>query len=348
MDFHIFDPFYLLAIAIAFVPVLLFLLFMKLMDSFKLVRFRQAFIAIGVGAASAVAAMYVNHQILVWTDLSFAAFSRFIAPVTEEVLKILFVVYLVRAKKVGFMVDAAILGFAAGAGFAIIENIYYFNVLTHASLVTWFVRGFGTAVMHGGTIAIAAMITKDLADRKSWPAIIVFLPGLVTAVAIHAIFNLFLLPPVNNTLLIVITLPPVIYLVFKKSEQNTRVWLGTGLDSDMEMLNMLLAGNISETRIGQYLNSIREKFPPEAVGDMICYLRLYLELSIKAKGVLIMKESGIDLPGDPEVTAQFDELEYLRRNIGRTGILAIQPLMNWNNADLWQLNMLQWDKGKNT
>ena len=346
MEYQNFDLFTLIEIAIAFVPVLLFLLFMKLMDSFKLVRFRQTFVAIGAGAASAVAAMFLNYHILSLSELSFAAFSRFVVPFTEEAVKILFVVYLVRAKKVGFMVDAAILGFAAGAGFAIIENIYYFNVLDQAGLITWFVRGFGTAVMHGGATAIAAMISKDLADHRSWPGFTEFMPGLAAACVIHALFNMFLLPPVNATLLIVVTLPPVIYLVFKKSEQNTREWLGTGLDSDMEMLNMLLAGNISETRIGQYLNSIREKFPPEAVGDMICYLRLYLELSIKAKGVLIMKESGIDLPADPEVAAQFDELDYLWKSIGRTGILAIQPLMNWNNADLWQLNMLQRDHGR--
>ena len=80
------------------------------------------------------------------------------APVSEEFFKILFVVYLIQSKKVGFAVDSAILGFAVGAGFAIIENIYYLSVLTDTGLLTWFVRGFGTAVMHGGTTAIAAVV----------------------------------------------------------------------------------------------------------------------------------------------------------------------------------------------
>jgi hypothetical protein len=264
--------------------------------------------------------------------------------VSEEFFKILFVIYLVQSKKVGFAVDSAILGFAIGTGFAIIENIYYLNALTDAGLLTWFVRGFGTAVMHGGTAAIASILIKDISDRKEWPDLFTYIPGFLAAVFIHGLFNQFLLPPVTVTILIILVLPPTLYMIFKKSEENTRVWLGTGLDSDMEMLRMLMAGNISESRIGSYLRSIESKFSAEIVGDIICYLRVYLELSIKAKGILIMKENDFDLPPDPETKAQFEELKYLEENIGKTGKLAIQPLLKLNNADLWQLYLLQQDQ----
>lgn len=328
---------------IAFFPILAFLFILMIFDSFKLVSIRSLVLVILVGIVAAFLAILLNFNLIGWFDVSLRTYSRFFAPVTEEILKILFVIYLIRAKKVGFMVDAAILGFAIGTGFAIIENIYYMRVLSDAGLLTWFVRGFGTAVMHGGTTAIAGIITKDLSDRKSWPIAITFLPGLFAAILIHSLFNQFLLPPVTVTLLIITTLPPVVYLVFKKSEQNTRQWLGTGLDSDMEMLRLLLAGNISESRIGSYLKSIQEKFPAKIVGDMICYLRVYLELSIKAKGVLIMKENGFDMPSDPEIKSQFDELSYLEKNLGKTGKLAIQPLLKISDTDLWQLYMLQQD-----
>jgi protease PrsW len=328
-------------IIVAFVPILLFLIFMKLIDSFKLVTMKQTLMALLSGGLVAIVVMLLNYNLFVALKLSPADFSRFVAPVTEEFFKILFIVYLIRAKKVGFMVDAAIVGFAVGAGFSIIENIYYMRVLSEADIVTWFVRGFGTAVMHGGTTAIAAMISKDIDDRKSWPLFLIFAPGLIAAILLHSLYNQFLLPPITITLIICITLPPLVYLVFKKSEENTRQWLGTGLDSDMEMLRLLMAGNISESRIGNYLKSIQEKFPAAIVGDMICYLRVYLELSVKAKGVLILKESGFDMPPDPETNAQFEELSYLEKNIGKTGILAVQPMLNISNTDLWQLYMLQ-------
>ena len=327
--------------AIAFLPILLFLVFMRVMDSFQLVKVRQVIVTILVGFAVAFLAILTNSSLINLLDISTVSFSRFVAPVSEEILKFLFVVYLIRASKVGFMVDAAILGFAIGAGFAIIENIYYMNMLTEAGLLTWFVRGFGTAIMHGGTTAIAAIISKDLSDRKEWSQAVLFLPGLTTAILLHALFNMFILPPLTSALLIMLLLPPIFIMIFKQSEENTRKWLGTGLDSDLEMLRLLMAGNISETRIGNYLKSIQNKFTPSVVGDIICYLRVYLELSIKAKGILIMKENGFEMPPDPEIEAQFMELNYLESQIGKTGKLAMQPLLKLNNTDLWQLSMMQ-------
>ncbi len=328
-------------IIIAFSPIILFLIIMWGMDSFQLVKKRQVFTAVVVGFVVAFAAIIVNMNLYNWLDVSLVTFSRFVAPVSEEILKLLFVVFLISSRKVGFMVDAAILGFAIGAGFAIIENLYYLNTLSDAGLLTWFVRGFGTAIMHGGTTAIAAIISKDLFDRKEWPLIFIFLPGLLAAIVIHGLFNMFILPPITTSLLMIMILPPAFITIFKLSEQNTRRWLGTGLDSDMEMLQLLLAGNISESRLGSYLKNIQDKFPPEVIGDIICYLRIYLELSIKAKGILIMKESGFDLPPDPETEAQFIELNYLENHIGKTGKLAIQPLLKINNTDLWQLSMMR-------
>lgn len=325
----------------AFLPIIVFLVIMWFMDSFQLLKKRDVFLSILVGFIVAGIAIFINSTIIGYTEISRVSFTRFVAPVTEEIVKILFVIYLIRASKVGFMVDAAILGFAIGAGFSIIENIYYLSVLTEADLLTLFVRGFGTAIMHGGTTAIAAIISKDISDRKNWPAILIFAPGLGAAILIHALFNMFILPPTTSTLFTILVLPPVFYAVFKKSEQNTRDWLGTGLDSDMEMLRILMAGNISGSKMGNYIQSIQDKFPPAVVGDIICYLRVYLELSVKAKGILILKESGLDIPLEPEVEAQFKELNYLDKQIGKTGKLAIQPLLRIKNTDLWQLSMMR-------
>jgi len=109
----------------------------------------------------------------------------------------------------------------------------------------------------------------------------------------------------------------------------------------MEILRILMAGGISQSKLGNYLNTIQERFSPAVTGDIICYLRIYLELSIKAKGILIMKENGFPQKPDPEIEAQFAELQYLEKQIGKTGKLAIQPLLKLNNSDLWQLSMMR-------
>jgi len=337
---------YLLAeIAIAFLPILLFLFCLWLFDSFKLVDLRSLFWAILTGTAVALTAITINSSLAQWYNFNFSTYSRFVAPFIEEALKMLFIIWLIQKNRVGFIVDSAIFGFGVGAGFAIIENSYYMTVLADAGLSTWFVRGFGTAVMHGGTTAAAAIISKDLADEKNWPGGLTFLPGFIAASLLHMLYNQFVLPPITLTLVILVSLPPVIYVIFKISEQRLRDWLGDSLDTDVEMLQTVMAGNIGDTRIGRYMKTIQESFPDYMMADIIGYLRIYLELSVKAKGFLIMKEHGVEPPTDRLTRAQFKELIFLEQSIGPMGKLALQPLLRTDKRDLWQLYALQKKEG---
>jgi hypothetical protein len=48
----------------------------------------------------------------------------------------------------------------------------------------WVVRGLGTAVLHGATTAVLAMIAKAMADRTPERAMLALLPGLGAAIVI--------------------------------------------------------------------------------------------------------------------------------------------------------------------
>lgn len=337
---------YLIAeITIAFLPILLFLVCLWLFDSFKLVDPQSLVWAMLTGTAVALAAITINSTLVQWTGFNFGTYAKFAAPFIEEALKMLFIIWVIQKNRVGFIVDSAIFGFAVGAGFAIIENSYYMTVLTDAGLSTWFVRGFGTAVMHGGTTAAAAIVSKDLADEKQWPGGFTYLPGFLVASVLHMLYNQFILPPITLTLVILVSLPPVIYVLFKISEQRLRDWLGDSLDTDVEMLQTVMAGNIGDTRIGRYMKTVQDSFPDYMMADIIGYLRIYLELSVKAKGFLIMKEHGIEPSVDPLTRAQFRELRFLEQSIGPMGKLALQPLLRTGRRDLWQLHALQKKEG---
>jgi len=90
-----------------------------------------------------------------------------------------------------------------------------------------------------------------------------------------------------------------------------------------------------------YLHTLQDKFSPEVLVDLLCYLRLYLELAIQAKGILLMRESGFDVPPDPAVQEQFNELQYLQQSIGKTGLLALAPFIHTSSRDLWQMHTLR-------
>lgn len=327
-------------IVVSLVPVFVFLLALVFLDSFKLVRASAVVRAIVVGILVAIVSMYLNRWLVETMSLSQSVFGRYVAPTVEELLKAVYVVYLIKSQRVGFMVDAAVCGFAVGAGFALFENGYYLWALDSTNILLWVVRGFGTAVMHGGTMTIFGLLSMNFAERKSTRHLWVFLPGLLMALVIHSTFNHFLLPPQISALVVVVTLPSLIILVFDRSEHATREWLGVGLDTDVELLEMISSGQFSDSKVGKYLESLRTRFPGEIVADMLCLLRLHMELAVQAKGVMLMREGGIKVPVDESLKAKFAELKFLEKSIGRTGKLAIHPFLHTSSRSLWQLHML--------
>jgi hypothetical protein len=238
------------------------------------------------------------------------------------------------------MVDAAIIGFAVGAGFAIVENFYHVSEHAGVSLFTCLGRGFGTAVMHGGATAVVGIVSQSLSDRYVSVGPRVFLPAVAIAYAVHSLYNHIIVAPELSVIAIVVLVPLVIVLAFRQSERNLRSWLGVGFDTDADLLDIITRGGISRTGIGRYLESFKEALPPAAVADMLCLLRLHAELSIQAKGVLLMRESGFEIKPDPEIREKLVELEFLEKSIGRTGMRALAPFLHWRTRDLWQLHML--------
>ena len=327
-------------VAVGIVPVFLFLGALVLLDSYKLVALRAVLLSVGAGVLAAALSYAVNSVLRPGLDVDFARYSMYVAPVVEETLKALFVVYLLQQNKVGFVVDAGIHGFAIGTGFALVENLYYLQLNPDASLLTWCARGLGTAIMHGGTTAIVAMVSQTLQTRHRTFRPALLLPGLAVAVILHSLYNHFLLNPLLATALIALVVPALSVAVFQHSERETTAWLGAGFDTDQELLKAVRSGTVSETPAGRYLTTVRSRFAPEQIVDMMCLLRLRGELAIRAKGILLMREAGFDAAPDPSVKAKFQELRYLEKSIGRTGLLALRPFLHTSTRDLWQLNML--------
>lgn len=328
-------------VLISLLPVLVFLGGLIVFDSFKLIRFRVVLQALFFGALAALASLLVTQSVFHFCAPDLQMYARYFAPVLEESCKALYVIYLIKANRVGFMVDSAILGFALGAGFACLENIYYLQALDDSNILLWIIRGFGTAMMHGGATAIFAILSRQASDRAASTSLRIFLIPLLAVIVLHSFFNHFFLPPVLSTITLLLALPLLMALVFRRSEIATRHWLELGFDTDQELLDLLTTEKMSGSRIGAYLQSLRQTFPGEIMADILCWLRLRLELSIKAKGFLLLREAGFTPAPDPEISSAFEELRYLEKSIGKTGMLALKPFVSVSARDLWQLQMLQ-------
>src|SRR5262249_48247179 len=144
---------------IALLPVLLVLAGLVQLDGYKLVAMRMMLALVAAGALAAGVSYVVNSVAYAHFHGDFVAYSRYVSPWIEETLKAVLLVFLIRTRRVGLPVDAGIAGFAIGTGFALVENLYYLASRPEISLPVQIIRGFGTAIMHGGTTTIIAMVS---------------------------------------------------------------------------------------------------------------------------------------------------------------------------------------------
>lgn len=331
----------MVAILVALLPVTAFLLVLFFFDSFQLVPRRMVIRALASGAVAAVAALILHPWLFRAAGLDTQTFARGIAPFTEEALKSACLLYPLRRRQLGFLVDAAIVGFAIGGGFALVENVWYLHALARAQIWLWIVRGFGTAIMHASATAIVAVTAKALIDRYPARGLLVLLPGSAIAVGLHATFNRALVSPLLAAAVLLLVVPLVVLAVFERSERLTREWVGGGLDLDVELLALMRSSQFGETRLGRYLAELTSRFPGPIVADMFCLLQLELELGIRAKGMLMARQAGFEVPIDDQVRASLAERAYLHRAIGPTGLLALRPLQVTSDRDEWHRYLLR-------
>ena len=301
---------------VGLLPVLCFLAALLYLDSYKLLKLRFVIALVTSGVVVAGVSYVVNIQALALVEMDMRSYTRYVSPLLEELLKGLVIYALIRAHRIGFLVDAAIAGFAVGTGFALVENLYYLYTRPEAGMGIWIVRGFGTAIMHGGATALLAVTGLARLEQAPGSDLTAPLPGYAVAVVLHSAFNHFFLSPIASALGILVVLPPLFHAAFRRSERAVGQWLGQGFDADVEMLELIDSGRFSGSPMGQYLHEMR------------------------AKGILMMRESGFEVPVDEATREKFAEMRYLEKSIGRTGLLAMQPLMRMSHKDLWQLYML--------
>ena len=113
---------------------------------------------------------------------------QFTAPITEEILKALVLIYLVRRPKFTYFVDGAIYGFAIGIGFAVFEN-YEYIAGSSAALNTAIGRVISTNLIHATASAIIG-IAFGLArfQRTAGRGLLVIL-GFAIGMALHLGFQ---------------------------------------------------------------------------------------------------------------------------------------------------------------
>jgi len=331
---------FLLTAPIGLVPVLLFLGALLYFDSYRLISLNEMIVTLTAGLALAGVAYFINGALLGATGLTFDRYTYFVSPAVEEVLKAAALIFMFARNRVGFMIDAAIMGFSVGTGFAVFENVAYLYQLQGADVGTWIVRGFGTAIMHGGTTAIFAMLSQSLMERRGGFQPLLFLPGVIIAIGIHAVFNLLETTPMAAMLAVLVGLPPLFYLIFSKNEFAVHQWLVKDYASHEQLLDEINSGEFTHSEAGRFILSLSSKFSPETVSHMFEYLKLHTQLVLRAEQITIAREKN-ELPQRrPQDHDDLLRLETLEREIGQVAMMTLWPHLHFSRRELWEIHHL--------
>jgi RsiW-degrading membrane proteinase PrsW (M82 family) len=332
---------FLLEAALGLGPVLLFLLGLLYLDSFKLVGFSTVAGVLLLGAAAGVASYFISGPAMDALHVDFPHYSRYVAPTIEESLKAAVMIYLFARNRIGFMVDAAILGVAVGAGFSLFENVYYAYVFPDANVLVWSVRGFGTAIMHCGVAAVFGVSAQALSQRHATFNPLNYVPGLLLAISLHTLYNMFVAWPFESTAATIVVLPMVLLFVFDKSEHGVHNWLVHDYESHEHLLEDIRTGKFAHSEAGRLITDLAAKFPNAVVADIFAYLKLHTELVIRAEQLLLARERGDDMAIEPADREKFVTLKALERKIGKTAMLTIWPHLKFSHQELWELHQLE-------
>jgi RsiW-degrading membrane proteinase PrsW (M82 family) len=293
-------------------PVALFVVALEWLDSFKLVRIRTVLGAVLLGMLAAVASYGASGVVLNLLQIPFSDYSRFVAPFLEEALKSAALIWFFSRNRIGFMIDAIILGLAVGAGFGAFENIYYAYVFPEANIGVWMVRGLGTAIMHAGVTALFGICAQMLRERHEEEGASAYLPGFLVAASLHLIFNQFTQWPLLSA-------------------------AGT-----VVVLEDIRNGSFTHSEAGRFLEQSRSRFGPEVTALLFEYIKLYTELVLRAEQILLAKERGEKVSkatkDDHERLRRLHELE---RKIGPTVMAALWPHLKFSRRELFELHQFE-------
>lgn len=326
-------------------PVLLFLSTLVHFDSFKLVRLRIVLFTITAGGIAALFGYLINNYLMGATNADYIDYMHFGAPFVEELLTAVIIIALIQTNRIGFAFDAAILGFAAGTGFALVENFYYLGAAGDRHLTVWVIRGFGTAIMHGGTTAIFAMMGHILSLRATTPHPVHYLPGLGIAVLMHGAFNYFLSFPVTSTIIMMLALPTAATVALRRDQKSIHDWIKVDFTEHQKLLAQIKSGEYEHSEAGRFLTKLHDRFDRRVVDKMVYYIELHTELILAAEAVLEAHEQGEKISVSGETKEKLLLLHELEQEIGKTGLLALRPHLHFNRHEFWELYMLEKEAG---
>ena len=337
----------------ALLPVVIYIFVVYKIDHFSLISVKNLFLQVLCGMVAALVCFglfQLTGQILSESQ------SEFFNPVMEEIIKAIPLLWLATRKKIVFFIDSVICGAAVGGGFSILENIFYLLLGNEMGIGTILFRGLEVALIHMGCSAVIAAglmlgirlllhARSRLVIKNSDVLMVISL--LVVSPMLHVCHNTFHFNPLVQFFFVIGTMGGLLVWTYFYDVEMIHSWLDTGLDKQLSLLDSIKKGHLDNTPTGNFLESVKDAFPPEDYFDIICYVQLHVELSVASRSRVMVRESGLehDLPLTDEkkelVLSQYTEYKILEKRLGNAARMIIAPIVNFDPAEYKALEELR-------
>ena len=329
-----------IALIVAAVIPLVFLYGVNWLDFYRTGNIRFILLSGAWGIIAYYLAARINPALIAHAIVSRDTLVRFVAPLIEETLKGLILIYLVRQVNFKYFVDGAIYGFAAGIGFAIFENFEY--VLGHSSIALTLAisRVLSTNLIHAtGSALIGISLGLARFDRSRLRRALYLLGGIGLAYAVHSGFNNM----VNDGAALLFAFAAgfagtgIIALAVKRGLKEEGTWIREKLGMDDGVTNNEAAIVHRLDKLDHLLAPLAEKFGDKKASQSEQFLIMQAQLGIQRKMLDKLQDEKMRTAVEAQMADLRKNMDAIRREVGTYCMLYLRNIFPENDTALQTL-----------
>jgi RsiW-degrading membrane proteinase PrsW (M82 family)/CRP-like cAMP-binding protein len=286
-------------------------------------------------------AWLINNTVMDW-GVTYETLTRITAPVVEEVLKSLVLIYLIQHPRFRYIVDGAVYGIAVGIGFALSENLFiYLPGAGDTVLATAISRTLSTSLMHAtasGLVGISLGRLRRVTDRQK---IVLPVLGIGLAITLHVVYNNLANELEGVTLLLVavgigIGGGVVIgwEIVQGLAEEKRRFAETLGLNVGVSTGERKAVQQLGGAAIDQIFSELQAFFGQDNVALVRRLLVIQANVGILQNNLNGPASERLRRAWEDEIAAYRAEMERIRKKLGAAVNLFVQNVFPTDDADM--------------
>jgi len=330
----------IIAFLIAAAVPLVFLYAIYKLDLYGTGSFRVVLVCFVWGIVAFALAYFINVTARDAGLITGDVLRQYFAPVAEEILKALILLYLVRRPNFTYFVDGAVYGFSIGIGFAIVENYSYILGDPDASMGLAIGRVLSTNLMHASASALVGIGVGYARFHRSWRLLVSVLAGLLLAMALHVGFNNLVTRVESGWLLLYAAgvgfgSGGVIALAIRRGLAEEKAWIEETLGEADRVTKGEAAVVHRITDMRTILAPLKQRFGAEKVEQIETFLMLQARLGILRKTLEKLQDEKMRKAVEVQMGDLRHEMDEARRSVGTYCMLYLRHIFPEEASPLW-------------